>query len=456
MKKIFTPIIALLMAAVLCSCGGLGINIADSIVPPKPSGELYNIQKTLETYVGGSVSLVYPESGRYRSAIITKDLDGDGKPEVFSFYKTSTDDKTAVLHINYIRWTDAGGWVSVSDIEVKSSGVESVEFATLDHSGLPKIIVSWSRFSAVDKQVSVYEMNAGILAEVTSESYSVFSTCDFDGDGVSDIVAVHLDKEAGTSTASLLSLTEQGFTKNSSCMLDGNVTSYYEPVISSLADGTPAIFIDAAKSTGMITEVLCISDGTLISIFSSPEVLGGENVRTLRASSVRSSDFDGDGSVDIPLAEKLPSPAGTQESDVTYMTTWNRVDGNMLTPMDHTIINYVDGYYVIIPDEWVGNITMQRNLDIRQRIISRWSPDEKAAGEEIVRLQTLKIKEWESNLEKYENYFELARSSEDVMIAKLSNSALNPGEDYIRAHFRLIDDAAANKTGTGKSNLNVK
>ena len=85
-------------------------------------------------------------------------------------------------------------------------------------------------------------MNAGILAEVTSESYSVFSTCDFDGDGVSDIVAVHLDKEAGTSTASLLSLTEQGFTKNSSCMLDGNVTSYYEPVISSLADGTPAIF----------------------------------------------------------------------------------------------------------------------------------------------------------------------------------------------------------------------
>ena len=207
---------------------------------------------------------------------------------------------------------------------------------------------------------------------------------------MSDIVAVHLDKEAGTSTASLLSLTEQGFTKNSSCMLDGNVTSYYEPVISSLADGTPAIFIDAAKSTGMITEVLCISDGALTSIFSSPEVLGGENVRTLRASSVRSSDFDGDGSVDIPLAEKLPSPAGTQESDVTYMTTWNRVDGNMLTPMDHTIINYVDGYYVIIPDEWVGNITVQRNLDIRQRIISRWSPDEKAAGEEIVRLQTLK------------------------------------------------------------------
>lgn len=452
MKKLITSLFALAMAAVLCSCGGLGINISDSIMPPKPSGELYNIQKTLEKYVGGSISLVYPASGRYRSAIVTKDLDGDQKPEVFSFYKTETDDKTTVLHINYIRWTDAGGWVSVSDIEVKSSGVESVEFATLDRSGLPKIIVSWSRYSAVDKQVSVYEINSGILTEVTSESYSVFSTCDFDNDGISDIIAVHLDKEAGTSTASLLSLTEQGFTKNSSCSLDGSVTSYYEPIISSFTDGTPALFIDAAKSTGMITEVLYIKEGELVSVFSSPGVLGGENTKTLRASSVRSADFNGDGSVDIPLAEALPSAAGTQESDIIYMTTWNSVNGPVLTPMDHAVINYLDGYYVIIPDEWVGNITILRNLDLRQRIITRWNPDEKTVGEEIVRIQTLKIKEWESNMDKYANYFELGRSSEDVTVAKLGNSALNPGESYIKNCFRMIGVTNSEKTALNATN----
>jgi hypothetical protein len=439
MKRFAMAFLTVIIMCVFCSCE-FGVNIADSLSPPKPSGELYEIQKTLEKNVGGRLNLVYPSSGNYRSAIVTKDLDGDGKTEVFSFYSTSTDDKTTVMHINYIRWTDSKGWVSVSDIEVGGSGVESVEFANLDRSGIPKIIVSWSRYSAVDKKISIYEINSGILSEVTSADYSVFSTCDFDNDGVYEIVAVSLDTEKKTAKATLLALTDTGFTGVDSCSLDGNVTAYYEPKQSKFTDGNPALFIDADKSTGLITEVLCVRDGTLVNVFDSGEGSLNENTETLRAASIHSGDINGDGSVDIPLTARLPVADGTSETDSAYMTTWNSFDGSVFTPISSTVINYTDSYYLVVPSDWINNFTVTRNTETRQRSFVRWNGDEQSVGEEILRVQVLNLENFKGFAAEYEGYFEIARTSKEIFVAKLGGSALNPGEDYIKNNFKLIDE----------------
>ncbi len=437
MKKAGMLVSLLVMIALLCSCSGLGGNIADSIFPPKPSGELYEIQQALETFVGGRIKLSYPSSGKYRSAIITEDLDGDDKYEVFSFYSTETDDKTTVMHINYIKWTE-NGWASVSDLEVNGSGVESVDFATLDYSGVPKIVVSWSRYSAVNKQISVYDINSGELVEVTSAVYSVSAVTDFNSDGINEIVAVHLDAENLTSTAKMLSLTEEGLEQKGECMLDGTVTAYREPIFSKLADGTPALFLDADKSTGMITEVMYLKKGEFVNAFSSVDHLTGENNKTLRASSVRSKDYDGDGSVDIPLASKLPAAEGTLESDSVYLTSWNSFDGHVFKPIAHTVINYTDGYYLEVPDKWLGSFTIIRKLDIRQRVVVRWNADTVTLGEEVLWIQTVNIRDFDPK--NFEKYIELARTSESIYLVRLGNSALNPGEQVIKENFHLIDE----------------
>ena len=434
MKKLLLLLLATAMTVVMCSCSGLGGNISDGISPPKPSGELYDIQQALEAYVGERINLVYPSSGKYRSAIITNDLDGDGKYEVFSFYSTETDDKTTVMHINYIRWTGEK-WVSVSDLQVDCAGVESVEFAKLDNSNMPKIIVNWTRLSSAGKQLSVYKIDTGLLTEVTSANYSVYATCDFNSDGISDIVAVYLDSEKSVSTATLLSLGDNGFIQGSTCVLDGTVTSYYKPRVSRFTDGTPALFIDADKSTGIITEALYLKDGELTSAFGSAT---GENIRTLRTSSIRSEDINGDGCIDIPLAQKLPAVSGNTETDSAYMTIWNSFDGVVFTPIAQSIVNYTDGYMITIPEEWVGAFTVTRRTDINQRIILRWNEETKKEGEEILRIQVVRLKEWDSNRSGYENYVEIARDSESVYIVRFGNSALNPGEQYIRDNFRLI------------------
>ena len=440
-----TAVIAVLTAVCLMmtACSGLGVNISDSLSPPKPSGELYEIQKALEASVGHGVNLVYPSSGEYRSAIITKDIDSDGKYEVFSFYSTETDDKTTVMHINYIRWFD-GKWVAVTDLQVDCSGVESVEFVRLDHSPTPQILVSWDRYSATNKQLSVYSIGSGKLSEVTKSEYSAYSVCDFDDDGISEIVAIHLDAEKKTSVATLMGLGDGGFSEISTCALDGTVTSYYTPLLSKFTDGTPALFIDADKATGMITEVLYVNvDGALTSALPYTSTL--ENINTLRASSVRCADYDGDGCIDIPLAQKLPTVPGSSEEDSAYMTIWNSFDGNSLTPKAYTVINYTDGYYLKIPDNWVNNLAVERKLDTRQRVFYRWNQELSEIGEEIIRIQVVALKDWENNRPNYEGYTEYARTSKQVFIIKSGNSALNPGDGYFSENFSLIGSEDTDK-----------
>ncbi len=438
MKKLLLTVLSALAAMSLSACSGIGVNISESLSPPKPSGELYDIQQAFEKAVGGNVELSYPSGGKYRSAIITRDLDGDEKYEVFAFYSTETDDKTTIMHINYIKWTEKG-WASVSDIEAAASGVESVDFAMLDYSGVPKVIVNWTKYSAVNKQVSVYDINSGALKELTSAEYSVSAITDFNSDGINEIVAIHLNTEAKVAEAKLLALSDEGFDQKGSCRLDGDVNSYYEPTYSTFSDGTPALFIDADKQNGTVTEVLCLREDEFVNAFASAEAQNSENIKTLRATAVRSADFDNDGSIDIPLAERLPSEEGTLESDSVYMTVWNSFDGHVFTPFARTVINFTDGYYLDVPDKWLGVFTVQRKLDIKQRIIVRWNADTGTVGEEVLKIQAVSIKNWDENPENLENYVEIARSSEYVFAIKLGNSALNPGEDEVRKMFHLID-----------------
>lgn len=437
MKKMFLLALVIVLCLSLSACSMPGVSVTDSLSPPKPSGELYDIQKALELSAGHDVDLVYPSAGDYRSAIITKDIDSDGKLEAFALYSTETDDKTTVMHINYIRWLN-GKWSSVTDLQVNVPGVESVDFVRLDNDQTLKVLVNWERYSATNKQLSVYSITSGELQEVTKADYSVYATCDFDGNGISEIVAVYLDAEKKTSTATLLALGEGGFSERSSCKLDPTVTSYFQPVLSKFTNGQTAVFIDAVKSNGMFTEILSIDKkGKLYSAL--PHTASFENVNSFRASAVNIADFDGDGCVDIPLARPLPMVSSENGEQTAYMTTWNSFDGNEYTALGNMIINYTDGYYINIPDNWVENIAVERRLDSRQRVFYRWDPLTFETGEEILRIMAVPLKSFNQNPDDYKDYTEYARSSEYVFAVKYSSSALTPDKDYFKQNLKPIN-----------------
>ncbi len=433
MKKM--SVVLLLVACLLMSaCSGFGGDIYDSISPPKPSGELYDVQKALEMYIEGDWQFAYPSSGEYRSAVVTEDITGDGIFEAFAFYSTKTDDTTTIMHINYITKQN-DEWKSVADIQVAASGVESVEFAKLDNSDTPKLIVNWSKYSSLDKLLSVYSIDTGVLTEIASATYSAYVAHDFDLNGINEIIAIYKDNEKQQATATLMAVDNKGFSVKSSCSLDPFVTAYHTPQISKLTDGTVALFVDADKSTGTVTEVLYIDKGKLHSLFTNGH--SNENRDSLRASQAVSMDVDGDGSLDIPLLSPLPAVEGTVESDIVYMTTWVSVGKSGMTPICNSLINYSDCYKFTVPDNWISNFTVTRDIANKERIMYRWDSEISNTGEEIMRIKAVPVSKWNGD---ETDYREIDRSAQYVFAAKLSNSALTPQWETVVENFNVIND----------------
>lgn len=85
LKKLFAAVLAMLLALSFSGCSELtGLDAQALMSPPKTTADREAIYALMGGGVG-DVTLVYPKYGDYRSAIISRDLDGCGTSEVVSF-----------------------------------------------------------------------------------------------------------------------------------------------------------------------------------------------------------------------------------------------------------------------------------------------------------------------------------------------------------------------------------
>lgn len=85
LKKLFAAVLAVLLALSFSGCSELtGLDAQALMSPPKTTADREAIYALMGGGVG-DVTLVYPKYGDYRSAIISRDLDGCGTSEVVSF-----------------------------------------------------------------------------------------------------------------------------------------------------------------------------------------------------------------------------------------------------------------------------------------------------------------------------------------------------------------------------------
>ena len=82
LKKLFAAVLAVLLALSFSGCSELtGLDAQALMSPPKTTADREAIYALMGGGVG-DVTLVYPKYGDYRSAIISRDLDGCGTSEV--------------------------------------------------------------------------------------------------------------------------------------------------------------------------------------------------------------------------------------------------------------------------------------------------------------------------------------------------------------------------------------
>ena len=248
LPKIFA---AVSLTAVLCSCS-FGTSIDNLMAPPKLSVEQEQIYSALTDAAGTSISLKYPKSGKYLSAFIVEDIDGDGGSEAVVFYeKTSLTVEENTLRINILDQFD-GKWRSVCDTPADGAEIEKVMISKLGSNDRINVIIGSSLINRSEKNVSIYNYSDGAIEKTFSSSYSFIDVTDLDKDEENEFLLLAGSATGHPAVAESYKLDSEGMYHKYSRELSGSFTEFDSLVYGEIGGGRTGLYIDAVSGTGFI------------------------------------------------------------------------------------------------------------------------------------------------------------------------------------------------------------
>lgn len=375
---------AMSAAPVLLTGCTFGSSIDNLMAPPKLSAQQEQIYGALTEATGQNISLKYPKSGKYLSAFIVEDIDGDGVDEAVVFYERNglgVDEIT--LRINILDQDD-GHWHSVCDTAAAGAEVEKVMISKLGDNERVNLIIGSSLINRSEKNVTVYnyDQEAGDIKPDFSESYSFIDVTDLDGDDKNEFLLLKGSSNGAPAGAEVYQLDEAGKYHQSPCELSGAFTEFDSLSYGRLPNGQKGLYIDAVSGTGSIqTDIVCMEDDRLKKIFSSPE----ESFATLRPSGCPSYDIDGDGELEIPVQVISPGYEDVSEGEQIKLTDWKRISEK--NDLEHKYTSYFsigDGYAFVFPEKWQGKVTVKRDAINDEMVFCSYADGK--PGRELLRI----------------------------------------------------------------------
>lgn len=345
------------LAAVLTLTGcSFGASIDTLMSPPKLSAEQEQIYNALTSSVGTSISLKYPKSGNYLSAFIMEDIDGDGGNEAIVFYeKNGMAVEENALRIKLFDKNAEGGWSAVADEPLGGAEIERVMISKLGDNDRVNIIIGSSMVNRTEKSVAIYNYNEGKFSGQSFGSYYYFSVTDLDGNGQNEFLRVTGDSSGGNTQVKAYKLSSGGKYSPTTAELSGGFTEFENFSYGQLPDGSTGLYIDALSGSGNIqTDVICMKDGALKRLFSSPE--------SLRPAGWDSSDVDGDDTIEIPFQDISPGYEGVTEGEQMKLTRWMTLNQEgKLERLYGSYYSPSDGYIFLFPEKWRSRVTVSRD-----------------------------------------------------------------------------------------------
>ena len=440
--KLKAVAMALVLALTLSGCSFVGLDAQTLMHPPKPTGEKADIHALLESKTDGKMTLKYPRSGDYRSAIITHDMCGDKNDEAMAIYQKG--DETSGTNIMFMK--KDGKWVDMGSFSNPSAQVDKVCFGDLDGDGKDEAVVGWGSSLNNTSTICVYYYKNGKMNELKLEqAYTELAVMDFDGDGRDEIFTANVSVGDQPALARLFRVKDGAVEVMGSCRMDSGVTKYASVQAGLINEKQNGIVLDGVKNAdSLVTELLYWNKK--FKVLESPFYDAKTQTAnyTMRNTSVVSKDINGDKIIEVPIVSLMPGHSGEKTDDTAYITNWHRYDTqtNTFVRVMSMVLNYSDGYWFLMPDMWRGRVTTKMDTVTRTITFYEWKAAGKnsgTAGEALLKIQVFSQKEWDSGTGTA-GFYKLLDSDNAVFAASSPSpdNALSLSISDVKSSFELI------------------
>jgi len=442
------------------SLGGCALSAltAENVMePPEAYGDGAELQTALEDALGPQITLRYPRSGEYRSAVVRADLDKDEHDEAIVFYRPATESSGARMVL--MDTNDEDEWTMAGEFADAEGEIDRVIFGDIDGDGVLDIITGWSAYSDYGtifihscaggslRRISISDAD-GVVGAKALSSYAELAVGDFDGDKVDELLTVTLAGADETGQARLLKW--QSTARNAktgvvyqigSLELAPGAAAYTGSIAGQIAQNMYGIVIDSQRTGGSYASELVLWNGETGELVSPVDEEGrGLFTRTL---STVAADIDGDGCIEIPGDSLLPGCASPSAQKV-YLTDWYRFDSEKYICAFSAIMRPDSGYYITVPEHWRGVVTAQP--DQATRTLCFYLADErKPFSTELMRIRVFTLDEWDEEdtvdwLDRDTEYEELCTTDYYVYAVQITdnNAGLRIDFNAVQRYFTLL------------------
>lgn len=356
LKKTAAVLMSLLLTVSGSGCREVtGLDAQTLMSPPKTTEDRQAIFSLMRGD-SADVTLVYPKNGENRSAVISRDLNGDGLTEVVSFCVSK---ETGGIRLEFFSKDAEGKWYSLARFASAANQVDRVMFGDLTGDGAKEIIVGWGDPQTATSSVSVYRLGGDAVAEfsMSTVTYGEMLLTDFDDNSVQELFVLEspaqLSEEKTALIGSLYRFDGEQPYISQTVQLDPAVTRYAAVSFSPINSWRSTVVLDGVKADGrMTTQIIGYDEVT--QMLSSPLLSEAENPTDRGAEvAVSSRDVNDDDILDIPTAELVLSPGEGAPDSTNYVVTWNNFSfgDSLFTPVCRSILNTAENYVVPLPDD---------------------------------------------------------------------------------------------------------
>ncbi len=405
---------------------------------PMMTAEQREIHEALKNAIGSEITLKYPKNGDNRSAFVIENIDEEPTKEAIVFYQhKSADLDEGTVHVHILDQNDSGEWRSAIDFAGSGAEVDRIFISPLREGRSPSIIIGYSTLSPSLNQFQIYSYDSEDINTVYTDTYSLLSVVDLEGDGYYDIFKSSIDPETGETHGVIIGQEGNKFVTLATVKMSDYISSYVQCRQGKTEDGDQAIFVDSLNADGVLqTDIISKSGRTYqnLSLVFADKALE----KTVRDTGYLTQDVGRDGTLEIPTNEIM---AGYKPEDNVK---------NMITVFsgfasDFTLVQKYKGFYMIndgyffnMPPDMLKSATVKLDETTGESVFYRLEGTAEQSDKELFRINVV-------NSSEYENYRALGymlvtQQGQLKYIVKRSNTddKLCLKLDDIKSNFYLI------------------